>query len=363
MNVKRILSSALALLILLAGFQPAMAEPGDSTAPCAAEHVHLPGCGDVSIYGTEMRALTALMARHPTPNLPQIPVDEAELFSRSMRKVLEPAPIYDSPGGNVIGNLPNGFVFLSAGRGANGWVQIAPGQFVQDSALGPVNAAISRLSGVLLPNSFPEIPFAWILQDTRPSRTPGARPLADTPRVPRYTLVNIFAVQVVDTWEWYLIGPDQWVLQTQVAKVKPAARPEGVSGKWFAVDLYEQTMVAYIDDAPVFATLIASGLQMWSTTEGVHQIMTRYRRAPMTGAAGEPEYWYLPNVPYILYFTDTDQALHGAYWHDGFGYRRSRGCVNLSITDARWAYEWTEDAPNAYVYIYYSGVYRPNAPQ
>jgi len=71
----------------------------------------------------------------------------------------------------------------------------------------------------------------------------------------------------------------------------------------------------------------------------------------------------LPLVPYVMYFNNSEQALHGAYWHDGFGYRRSRGCINLSITDAKWIYEWTQDQPDAYVYIYHSGTYRPGAPQ
>lgn len=362
-KLRPLFALTIGIALLAGGFPAARADDNPARSPCAPEHINVPGCGEVSVFGTEMRALAALMARYPAPSLAPIPVDEQELFNRSMRKVLEPAPVYDAPGGAQVGNLPQGFVFVSARAGYNGWARIGEGQYVADSALGPVNAAISRFSGVTLPGSFPAIPFGWVLQDTRPSRTPGARPLEDTPKIRRYTLVNIFAVQIVDGWEWYLVGPDQWVLQTRTAKIKPVARPEGVSGKWFAVDLYEQTLVAYIDDAPVFATLIASGLSAWSTTEGVHQIVNRYKRAPMTGAAGEPEYWYLPAVPYMLYFTDTDQAIHGAYWHDGFGYRRSRGCVNVTITDAKWAYDWTEDAPNAYVFVYESGVYRSGAPE
>ena len=43
-----------------------------------------------------------------------------------------------------------------------------------------------------------------------------------------------------------------------------------------------------------------------------------------------------------MYF-DGDIALHGAYWHDGFGYRKSHGCVNMTITDAHWLFQWAED--------------------
>ncbi|WP_420829511.1 L,D-transpeptidase [Nannocystis pusilla] len=37
-------------------------------------------------------------------------------------------------------------------------------------------------------------------------------------------------------------------------------------------------------------------------------------------------------------------ALHGAYWHDQFGKRRSHGCVNLAPLDARWLFEWVSPA-------------------
>ena len=43
-----------------------------------------------------------------------------------------------------------------------------------------------------------------------------------------------------------------------------------------------------------------------------------------------------------MYF-DNSISLHGTYWHDDFGYRRSHGCVNLSVSDARWLYEWTAE--------------------
>ncbi|MCC6900272.1 MAG: L,D-transpeptidase [Polyangiaceae bacterium] len=34
-------------------------------------------------------------------------------------------------------------------------------------------------------------------------------------------------------------------------------------------------------------------------------------------------------------------ALHAAYWHDRFGEPKSGGCVNLSVRDAKWLFDWT----------------------
>ncbi|MDQ7035293.1 MAG: L,D-transpeptidase [Anaerolineae bacterium] len=70
------------------------------------------------------------------------------------------------------------------------------------------------------------------------------------------------------------------------------------------------------------------------------------------------------SVPWVQYF-DGSNALHGTMWHDLFGYRRSRGCVNLSISDAGWVFKWMAQADanengeiSNYVYVHSSGEYR-----
>jgi lipoprotein-anchoring transpeptidase ErfK/SrfK len=61
-----------------------------------------------------------------------------------------------------------------------------------------------------------------------------------------------------------------------------------------------------------------------------------------------------------MYF-DGGISLHGTYWHDLFGYRQSRGCVNLTISDARWLYEWLlngatdPETVTNHVYVYSTG--------
>ena len=51
--------------------------------------------------------------------------------------------------------------------------------------------------------------------------------------------------------------------------------------------------------------------------------------------------YYLPDVPYVMYFYDG-YGLHGTYWHSNFGTPMSHGCVNLSIPDAEWLYNWAD---------------------
>ncbi|MEM6283551.1 MAG: L,D-transpeptidase, partial [Chloroflexota bacterium] len=58
-------------------------------------------------------------------------------------------------------------------------------------------------------------------------------------------------------------------------------------------------------------------------------------------------------------------ALHGTFWHDGFGFPQSHGCVNMSITDAHWLFKFISpefDAKTAdggaSVYVYNSDPFR-----
>jgi hypothetical protein len=351
----RVLFTIIAFLVLVSAVPIIHADPG-SDSPCSKPAPDCPG--EIPVYGVEMRAVAAQMAAHPRPELTPIPIDEKMLYQRSYRRVVKETDVYDAPGGNVVGHIDAGFTFVNAGKEVDGYIQIRPTQWLPKDALGPVNRAISHFSGVAMPDGMPTQAFGWILLDTKPSKTPGAKPIAGTQTIRRYTLVNLFAVERVGDWDWFLIGPDQWIVQTRLAQPLPVKRPDGVSGRWFAVDLYEQTLIAYEDDKAVFATLISSGLDKWPTNEGVFKIFERYELVKMSGASGQPDFYYLPQVPWVMYFNKDEQALHGAYWHDGFGYRHSHGCVNMSMTDAQWAFNWTREQPEAFVYIYSSGQYK-----
>jgi L,D-transpeptidase catalytic domain len=342
-----------------------------ANTPCQSDSnsdlTAIANCGEPGVYGMEMRAINAEIAAEPAPNLAVVPIDEKTLYQKAFSKVLKTTDIYgDSSGANVVGNLTvvgNNFRFVNAGAEQNGYVQIAPNQWVPKTSLGQPNKSVSKFSGVLLPNGIPERPFGWMVADTKPSQMPGAKPLPGTKTIPHYTQLYFFAVENVAGWDWYLIGPDQWVIQTRVARLQSVKRPDGVSGKWFAVDLYEQTLIAYQNDTPVFATLISSGLPKFATDEGLFKIWDRYTQVKMSGSTGLDDEYYLPQVPWVMYFNHDDQALHGAYWHDAFGYRHSHGCVNMTITDAQWAFNWTKDSLDAWVYVYSSGDYQQSAPR
>lgn len=313
-------------------------------------------------------ACLAMMAAHPRPRLHAIPQDRYTLGQFSFWRVGPQAVnLYDAPGGAVLGQIPAGFNFVHAiNTEVDGWIQRLGGEWIARADAEYTRASTFR--GYRLPADWRH-PFAIILDKTGlyTSLRPGERGSAQSGYVTRrYDLVHIFDRQQDAAGNiWYLIGPSQWLRQEFVAMFAPIEKPPDMSERWLAVDLFEQTLIAYEGDRPVFATLVSSGLPEWSTNEGIFEIWARLDRDSMSGATGAPDAYALQDVPWTMYF-DGGISLHGAYWHDDFGYRRSHGCVNLSISDARWLYEWTaETAPASsesgdsvnQVYVYSSGQY------
>ncbi len=351
MSSKKFAHWAVFALVLLAQFtlfqSPSRAESNSCLMVGAS------GC-TFGLPTFQYQLLLGEMLAHPVPNVRHLEVDENELgHVNAYRVVGGTAPLYDKPDGNAVDIIDTGFSFVTVRRHVGDWFEIIPGRWMRAQNLS--NTGSSSFSGVLIDEQ-PAYPMAWVLLPTRPSSMPGAKPDPTTPMLDRYSMVNIFATVNVDDWDWYLIGPGQWLEQRRVARVTPVQRPAGVKGRWVSVDLYEQTLVAYEDDQMVFATMISSGLprQGWGTNKGLFRIWSRLTSTRMTGAFGRPDYYDLADVPWVMYF-DNSIALHGAYWHDGFGFRHSHGCVNMSVTDAHWLYGWTDGFyADAWVYVYAS---------
>ncbi len=206
----------------------------------------------------------------------------------------------------------------------------------------------------------PKREFGWVL--TYLSQTGYAQ----TKRTPGYAnddytehyLVNhevvwVYDVEEVNGEEWYKVGPEEWVHQNLIARVYPNTTPPvGVTGgRWIEVNLHEQTLAVYDNYELVFATIIASGLDPFWTRPGLFQIYESYESTPMYGSfeADRSDAYYLEDVPWTLYF-DEARALHGAYWRANLGFPQSHGCVNLSVGDAHWIFNWADIGDWIYVW-------------
>lgn len=309
------------------------------------------------------QACIDFMIAHETPPVDEILIDGTTLAQYTFWRVGPQAVnTYAEPGGAVNGSIPEGFNFVNVVSQVEGWIQSEDGAWISMSD--GYYVPTSEFVGVTLSEDW-SLPFGWVLDITGiyASSYPGGEPDSSTGLVPlHYERFNIYT-EVVDSegWTWYLVGADQWVKQVYMTVIKPVERPDDVTGRWVAIDLFEQSLVAYEGNRPVFATLISTGLPGTETNRGVFEVWARLERDGMSGATGAPNAYALQSVPWVQYF-DEGISLHGTYWHDTFGYRRSRGCVNLSISDARWVYDFftpiVASGDPAYVFVYSSDEYR-----
>jgi hypothetical protein len=122
--------------------------------------------------------------------------------------------------------------------------------------------------------------------------------------------------------------------------------PPGVGGdeRWIDVDLTNQRVYAYQGTELVNNFLVSTGVWNTPTVTGQFQIYAKNPAADMIGPG-----YYLPNVPYVMYFF-KDYGLHGTYWHNNFGTPMSHGCVNLRTEDAAWLFDWAEVGTTVYVH-------------
>ena len=119
-----------------------------------------------------------------------------------------------------------------------------------------------------------------------------------------------------------------------------------------AVDLTNQRLLAFEDDDLKYHFLISSG--KWGRTPtGMYNIWSKFRYTKMSGGSRALRtYYYLPNVPFVMFFSNDQIAmsrgysLHGTYWHDNFGHPMSHGCVNMRTEDAGKLFYWTNPKLN-----------------
>ena len=163
-----------------------------------------------------------------------------------------------------------------------------------------------------------ELPPTWT---NTPTVTPSPIPsLTPTPTATVTPSATPTAVPPSPTW-----------VPTQL----PAPVLPGNGGeRWIDVNLSEQLLIAYEGDVPVYWVTVSTGLPGTPTVVGQYRIYVKYESTLMSG-----DNYYLPNVPYTMYFY-RGYGIHGAYWHNNFGYPMSHGCVNVPVPDSEWLYNF-----------------------
>jgi len=114
------------------------------------------------------------------------------------------------------------------------------------------------------------------------------------------------------------------------------------------VDLTNQRLYAFEGEKLIYNYLVSTG-KWGKTPTGDFEIWVKLRYTTMSGGNSRLNtYYYLPNVPYVMFFYNDSVSksrgfsLHGAYWHNNFGQPMSHGCVNMKPDEAEKIYYWVD---------------------
>lgn len=305
-----------------------------------------------------------LPATPPDPSLTQLPFYYARVRTAN-------APVFASVEDAVAGKpVLRTIDIAQAEEGGLGYVtyfdvqevdgknyyMIEFGQWMRRGDITP-NQVYSNFAGLQF-SATPYRPFGWVvdLQVIGPVRAhtaPSTAAAFGERLFEQDVAVQIYETRDVDGVRWYKVGPDLWLEARQLHLIHPnTTPPQGVeNGRWIEVNLEQQTLSVYQDHQLVYATLIATGADGVWTRPGLFQVYERHESTLMRGAfeADRSDFYYLEDVPWTLYF-DEARALHGAYWRARLGFVQSHGCVNLSVTDSHWLFNWAVDGDWVWVH-------------
>lgn len=135
--------------------------------------------------------------------------------------------------------------------------------------------------------------------------------------------------------------------EADVAPISPDMDP---NEKRIEANLDFQTLSCYEGTTEVYFCRIASGLGYDPSTglesdklaTPVGNLLTHWKIVSLNMTAGTFQSGYsTPAVPWNTMISGDGVAIHGAFWHNAFGEKRSHGCINVTPEDAKWIFRWT----------------------
>ena len=135
--------------------------------------------------------------------------------------------------------------------------------------------------------------------------------------------------------------------EEDVAPISPDVDP---AQKRIIANVTYQTLSCFEGNTEVYFCRMASG-QVYDPLTGaisdefatpVGELLTHWKIISKNMTAGSAQSGYsTPAVPWSTFISGEGVAIHGAFWHNDFGERRSHGCINVKPEDAKWIFRWT----------------------
>ncbi|MHC1771851.1 MAG: L,D-transpeptidase [Flexilinea sp.] len=271
----------------------------------------------------------------------------------------ETVPLYSTAEEAIAGTNPSEYMAAGSIRYVSFTNRVDSGSahFVQSKQGYWLRASPAAVTASTLGRTFTHTPsqyFGWVFEASNPYLKPDYNGgMNEAVWHNREDVLQVYDVIEDKNTTWFQVGENEWLDRIHFrAALFNTTPPEGIEGgRWIEVDLYQQVLMVYDNYSLVYAAMIATGMKPFYTRPGIFQIYEKKESEDMTGAfeSDKSDYYYLEDVPFTMYF-DQARAFHGAYWRAWYGYEQSHGCVNMSIGDAHWLYNWAETGDYAYIH-------------
>jgi lipoprotein-anchoring transpeptidase ErfK/SrfK len=128
-------------------------------------------------------------------------------------------------------------------------------------------------------------------------------------------------------------------------QITAPSRPLGYAGEsqHVIVDLSTQQLYAFENGVAANTFPISAAKWPWTTPVGSHEVLAKLPWVDYTWNYGaeNPNNYSLGLVPWNLRIY-PHIYIHYAYWHHNFGEPMSHGCINASLVDMMWIYDWAQ---------------------
>jgi len=270
-----------------------------------------------------------ISASLPTPVLPVVEKSEetsGKLSSKikSLQKNKSHADPQESGKSRSIWRLSVLPILLVVACGLAGVLAVWPGNVLPAQAFILKNISHAQMTSTL-PAALSGVLKPTYTATFTPTYTPTYTPTPTFTPTPTYTLTPSPTNTPLPTNTPY---------PTNTRVPLPTFEPGEGGERWIDVDLSEQRVYAYEGLTIVNSFLVSTGTWLHPTLTGRFTIYVKLLYTDMNGPG-----YSLKDIPYTMYYY-SGYALHGTYWHNNFGVPMSHGCVNLSIPDAGWLFNW-----------------------
>lgn len=135
--------------------------------------------------------------------------------------------------------------------------------------------------------------------------------------------------------------------EDDVSMINPDVDP---NEKTISVNLDYQILSCLEGTREVFFCRVSSGIKFTDPVSGALKdfstpagtLLTHWKIISKNMTAGSDGSGYsTPAVPWCTFISGDGIAIHGTFWHNAFGERRSHGCLNVTPEEAKWIFRWT----------------------